>query len=186
MTSKLLGGAIGALLALWGAISQAGPISYSATSLGGNQWRYDYVLSSDASTPAFDEFTIYFDLGLASGLTLPSAPAGWDPIAINPDAGIPADGYYDALSLGGLFLPGDAASGFSVTFTFLGASTPGSQRFDLIESSTFSVVGSGSTSELAPDDNTVPAPSTASLLLASIVASCLRYWKAPPTARPRQ
>lgn len=43
-------------------------------------------------------FTLYFDQALASQLQVVVAPAGWDMLVIQPDAGLAADGMVDGLA----------------------------------------------------------------------------------------
>lgn len=144
--------------------ARAGYVDFAATALGGNLWRYDYTINNTGPSIAFDELTVYFDSASYALLSGPSAASGWDAIAIQPDSGIPADGYYDALSLGGLVANGATISGFSVSFEFLGAGAPDVQRFEFLNSNDFSVVLSGSTSPTAPV-NQVPEPSSTALIL---------------------
>jgi len=143
--------------------ASAATVEYQATSLSGGLWRYDYTLTETSASPSFDELTIYFDASKYSLLTPSAVPAGWDAIVIQPDTGIPADGYFDALNLGGLFAPGNSASGFSVTFAYLAGETPGSQSFDLYDSSTFTLAGSGVTSQAQV--SAVPEPESLALML---------------------
>lgn len=148
--------------------AHAGYVDFAATALGGNLWRYDYTVNNTGPSIAFDELTVYFDPSSYASLSGPSAASGWDAIAIQPDSGIPADGYYDALSLGGLVANGASVSGFSVSFEFLESGVPGAQRFEFLNSSDFSVVLSGSTSPAAPV-NQVPEPSSTALVLLGLV-----------------
>jgi hypothetical protein len=82
-------------------------ISYQATDLadttaGEDLWQYSYMVT-DHTFSAYEGFSIYFDLGLYSNLDdLPPTPKGdWDPIGLQPDPFIPADGLYDAMALVG-------------------------------------------------------------------------------------
>ena len=84
-------------------------------------------------------------MGLYDNLSVTTPLADWDEIAINPDASIPDDGFYDAIALVAGIAPGDTLSGFSVQFDWLGAGTPGNQFFDVVDSGTFDVLESGET-----------------------------------------
>jgi hypothetical protein len=147
--------------------AHASVVDYGVTSLGGNLWRYDYTVNNPSPSLGFDEVTIYFDPTKYSLLGTPVAPAGWDPIVVQPDAGIPSDGFFDVLNLSGSLAAGDSFSGFSVSFTYLLTDTPSAQSFDLINSSDFSVVNSGSTTN--PMGSTqIPEPASLALVLLGI------------------
>jgi hypothetical protein len=122
----------------------AASIAYTATPLGGATWRYDYVVGNDAASGDIEEFTIYFAPGAYSNL-VSAATAGWDILVIQPDAQIPADGFYDGLSVGPAIAPGTSSAGFSVTFTFLGSGIPGPQPFEIVDPLTFVPLFAGST-----------------------------------------
>lgn len=150
-------------LAVFTPSAQAVAIEYAVAPLGGDSWRYDYTITNIGLPATFDELTVYFDVSQYTLLANALAPPGWDLIVVQPDAGIPSNGFYDALSLFGA--PGDATlSGFSVSFTYLGSGTPGAQLFELIDSSDFSLVQSGTTQLPGPVIG-VPEPSTLSLML---------------------
>ena len=147
--------------------AHAGIVQYTATPLGGSNWRYDYTIINTTPSAGFDELTIYFDPSRYGALASGTAPSGWDPLIVQPDTGIPADGFFDVLNLAGLLADGETVSGFSVVFSYLVAGTPGAQSFDLYESSNFTLVGSGRT---APTQAThVPEPQTLALMLAALV-----------------
>lgn len=148
----------------------AGVVDYSATALGGNLWRYDYTINN---TPGivFDEMSIYFDVNRYELLTSPVAPAGWDPLVMQPEPVIPADGVFDVLNLNGYVANGETVPGFSVTFAYLGLGDPGVQSFDLLDSSEFIVTYSGRTSSGEPGGN-VPEPGSAVLV---VLALCLAF-----------
>ncbi len=154
------------LMALGATPAQATTIEFDVASLGGNTFRYDYTVENNSLGDVIEEFTIFFDLGLYENLVVPDAPADWDPIAIDPDGSLPDDGFYDALALGMGVDVGGSLGGFSVSFDWLGAGTPGSQVFNVIDPFTFATLDSGATSSSAP----APVPEPASLLL---VASLL-------------
>jgi len=131
-------------------------VTFTATPLGGSNWRYDYRVDNDTLAGPIEEFTIYFPPNLYSNLAGGATP-GWDILVIQPDAQIPDDGFYDALTLGAGIAPGANASGFSVTFSYLGAGAPGSQPFEVVDPVTFAPLFSGSTvAAFTPQDFTDP------------------------------
>lgn len=151
--------ALAAGLACVTVTASAAVVSYNAVALGGTQWRYDYGVMADIGGPAIDEFTIFFDPAAYSNLAVLAAPAGWDALAINPDPGIPADGFFDALALGVGIDPGNSLAGFSVSFDYLGAGSPGSQRFEIVDPDTFATIDAGLTVPLNdPIPGEVPEP----------------------------
>ena len=160
-------------------VAHAGVVEFVATSLGGSLWRYAYSVKPSVS---FDELTIYFDPGNYELLGAPLAPTGWDPLVIQPDTGIPARGYFDALSLDG---PVDSSVGtlsFSVEFSYLGTGSPASQAFEMIDSPSFRVIDSGTTSPAA----VVPEPSSTALLSLGLVAMLAARANIRRAPRPRR
>ena len=174
MSDWLKSAALGAVaLALWTSPARAQSIDYSVTSLGANQWRYDYLIDNSHPGPSFDEATVYFDVVSDTSLALAASPAGWDPLVIQPDVAIPADGYLDVIDLGGAVPAGSSVAGFSVTFQSLAAVSPGAQRFELYDSSSFALLGSGLTVALG-SVALVPEPETIALLLGGMAALVVR------------
>lgn len=163
------------LLLLMAPASYASMITYETTDLGGGSWRYDYELVNDTLGLAVDEFTIWFDLALFSNLRDATGPTGWDLLAIQPDPGLPDDGFFDGLALLAPLGTGETRGGFSISFDFLGVGTPGAQRFDFIDSVSFSLLDSGGTTLRAPPAS-VPEPGSL-LLLALGLASVALVWR---------
>ena len=151
---KKLTGIVVASLLFAGVITKAYafPISYQVHNLSGNVWEYTYTVANDASS-SFDieEFTVFFDFTLYENLFAPTAPAGWDPIAIQPDPLLPDDGFYDALALTSGIAPGQSLNDFSVGFTWLGTGKPGDQRFDIVDPITFETLLTGQTQVSVPE-----------------------------------
>jgi hypothetical protein len=153
-----------ALGAAWPAA--AARLDSTATFLGGTNWQIDYALVNNGPSFAFDQFTVYFESGLFSGIAVLGAPAGWDALAIQPDLGLSADGYYDALRLGGQVPASSSSTGFSASFSFLGMGVPQAQRFELVNSIDLSVVYTGLTTPVSA----VPEPYSYTLMLAGLAA----------------
>lgn len=143
-------------------------ITYDLANLGENRWEYTYSVTNDFLISAIDEFTIYFDLASFENLKIGSAPAGWDPLVIQPEPGFEADGFYDALALAEGIATGVTLGGFSVSFNWLLSGIPGSQLFEVVDPSSFEVLEGGNT--LASSATPVPEP--ASLLLFGSGLTC--------------
>jgi hypothetical protein len=147
-------------------------IFFGVENLGGNTWEYAYTIENDTLGFNIEEFTIYFEHGLYDNLLVTTPMADWDELAVNPDVilGSPEDGFFDALALGSGIAPGQTLSGFSVSFDWLGAGSPGTQTFEVVDPDTFVSVDSGDT---AP----IPEPATSLLLgagLAGLVGSRIK------------
>ena len=124
---------------------QATTVSFDVTNISGNTWEYTYNVANDTLGIDIEEFTIFFDVALYENLSVTSTPAAWDPLVIQPDPGLPDDGFYDALALVVGIAPGDSLGGFGVQFDFLGSGIPGVQTFDIVDTSTFATLDSGLT-----------------------------------------
>jgi hypothetical protein len=153
--------------------SEATVITYDLTNLSANTWEYDYHVGNDTLSSDIEEFSVYFDFSSYANLmvTTPLSPA-WDEIVVQPDTGIPDDGFFDALvALGPSIAPGTTQSGFSVKFDWLGAGTPGAQFFQVVDAITFDVLDEGFT---APAPASVPEPCAFLLALAGIAVVAVR------------
>lgn len=150
--------------------AQASGVTFAATLLGGNTWRYDYTVQNTSPSLTFDEISVYFDAGLYDALANPVAEGNWDPYVAQPDAGVWSEGFFDILNLDG-YLAGGASTTFSLTFDYLGTGTPGAQRFDFFDSADFSVQLTGNTVlQAEPPANDVPEPASIALVLAGLGA----------------
>lgn len=147
-------------------MANAAGIEYSLTSLGSNAWRYDYTLDNTLPTLSFDEITIYFDLPNVLSIDSFVAPSGWDPITIQPDIGLPASGFVDAVRLAG-DVPVGTFSGFSAEFHYAPGLTPAAQMFELLLSSPFEVIDTNQTTHGAVV-TAIPEPETYALMLSGL------------------
>ena len=121
-------------------------IAFDVTNVSGNSYQYNYTVTNDTLSVAIEQFAIRFDVNLFQNLRLASAPAGWDPLAIQPDPILSDDGFYDVLALTSPGIAvGATLAGFSVQVDFLGAGAPGSQAFDVLNPLTFAVIDDGFT-----------------------------------------
>ena len=136
-------------------IAGAAPIYYEVNNLSGNSWEYTYTVDNQLATP-IDEFTLWFELGLYENLAITGSPnLDWDGLAADPDPGLPDDGYADWLTYGLSIAPGEMLGGFSVSFVFSGAGTPGEQLFDTFDDN-YNLLSDGYTQLLTPTP--VPLP----------------------------
>ena len=151
-----------AAVAALGVIGSAGPaeatvITFDVASVVGNTFEYTYVVDNDTLPVEIEEFAIYFDVDLFENLRMATAPPDWDPQVIQPDTILRDDGFFDALALVGGIPPGGSLGGFTILADFLGAGTPGRQRFEILDPVTFDVLDSGFT---VPAGVMVPEPMT--------------------------
>ena len=158
------------LAALTAGHASATTLTYSATDLadvtpGVDRWSITYSLSG--SFPAFSGINLLFAPTQFAGLDLVNAPdpATWAALVTQPDAGLPVDGlitispFIDAVANN---LP------FTVELDWLGIGAPGSQGFEVFDS-TFSVTDSGQTT--APGSgagNPIPEPGTLALMAGAL------------------
>jgi hypothetical protein len=149
----------------FGTAASAASVFYSAYPQGGERWLYEYYVGN-GGLAAVREVTVYFDMASYANLAVPATPPGWDTLVVEPDAGLPDDGFFDALALGDGIAPGGFAV-FVVAFDYLGAGTPGPQRFDVVDPATFATLASGVTTA-------IPLPGTAWMLAAAFAAVASR------------
>ena len=158
---------------------------------GGNYYLAEFAVKNDGAPASISGFTIYFDETQYSNLSLAASPSTWDSLLIQPDLGLPAAGFLDALVLNPLnaLLLGQTQSGFNVTFDYLGQSLPGALPFD-INDSNFNILFSGVTTTVpgAPTGGQIPEPEAFWLML--LAAGCLAAtrvkWTARQAAAPAQ
>jgi hypothetical protein len=174
----------GCLIASWAAANAQ--VTYTATDISGETWQYDYTINNPLLVPA-SEFTIFFNQNQFSNLSVLASPASWSSIVAQPDPGLPADGFFDTLSLTTGLLPGASQSGFSVQTTYSGTGTPGSQIFNIVDSVTFAILSLGETTSassggggggglMAPEIDPASAASALTLLMGSLAV--LRGYRA--------
>lgn len=164
-------------LSMLAASANAAVIEYGLSNISGDTWQYDYTLINDSTDTEIREFTVWFSQSGYSNLALETAPKGWDPVTWQPgsNAGLNPGGY-DAMALTAAPLsPGDSLAGFSVRFDWSGTAPPGSQPFDIVDPSNYSVVlASGFTVQSTP---AIPVPAALWLFasgLAALAAATLR------------
>lgn len=161
VAAMLLACTVGGLTA-----AHAADVEYTLQGLGGDRWQYDYTLVNPDASLVFDEITVYFSLPAVQSIESFTVPAGWDGVSVQPDSGIPADGFFDALHTSGPVPAGARISGFSVVFDVAPGTVPGSQPFELALSNGpggFAVVASGATTA-------VPEPGAFALMASGTAA----------------
>ena len=149
----------------------AAAIQATYTPHGGIAWSAAFTVTNNGDAMPISEFTVFFSEALFTNLSLGAPPANWDSIVIQPDTGIPAAGYLDALAPNSNDALGLGASqaGFVVSFDFLGQGAPDALPFDIVDpNNNFAVVSSGRTTSVFPDAGTVPEPGALSLALLAL------------------
>ena len=142
----------------------AGPLDASAfailsksTLISGSSWQNSYTIFVEPGDAPVWEFAVNFAPASYANLALVSSPPGWDTLVVQPDNGIPADGYFDALTLGLALNPGDSLGDFVISFDYIGSGVPSRQTFDIIDPLTFATIASGVTTvESVPEPGTLP------------------------------
>lgn len=138
--------------------AQAFTILYEVNDLGGDRWEYQYLVSGGVFEPD-QGFSVYFDPGLYHDLEVGPASGDWDVLVVQPDPGLPSDGFYDALAL----VPAASlAEPFVVRLLWLGSPVqgPGAQPFTINQFETdgsLTILASGLTQ---PTTKPIPEPAT--------------------------
>lgn len=170
--------------------AHAAVIGSACTPLGGHQWSVAFEVSNDGAPASIGGFTVYVDEALFSGLSVLDSPAGWDGLVAQPDAALPAAGFFDALSFdaGDDLLAGDVLGDFRVAFTCLGAAAPGALPFDIVDRG-FNVLACGLTVPSVVGPQPVPEPPLAALVAVALadamchITQSLNDCFAPPVAQ---
>ncbi len=168
--------------ALLGQAAQNNPIFYEVDNLAGNRWEYTYTVENQTANP-IDQFTIYFDPTIYLNLDVTGfSPLDWDGFASAPGDNLPDDDFVDWCATGpfcfqdiaGIDL-GETLSGFSVAFDWLGAGTPGSQFFEIINPEPFDIASSGFTQLLDNNPPSVPEPAPLLMIGLGLLALLKRH-----------
>lgn len=150
--------------------SQAALVGTSYSLVAGNTWKASFSFSNGAGDPAAPGLTVFFDETLYANLTSAVAPAGWDPLVVQPDPVLGA-GFFDAYAYdpADALQPGQTLSGFSVQFDFVGSGAPGALAFEFYRFDGADLVSlqTGTTTVVPATD--VPEPATAWLGAAALL-----------------
>ncbi len=158
---------LGAALCAAGLSVQAALVNSAFQSLGGNLWQASFTVSHDGAPAERNGLTIPVDADSFDALDQASAPAGWDPLILQPVGTSPWA--YDVYRIdpGQAIAPGESLGGFSVRFAWLGtAGSPGELPFEIYrldDDGGFVLEAEGFT-QPAP----VPAPASLWLALAGL------------------
>jgi len=129
-----------------------------------------------------EEFTVFFNLGLYTNISGAGSPSDWDPFIIQPDPLLPDDGFVDWLALSFGIPSGDTLDGFSAIFDFIGAGTPGSQYYAVVDPLTFDTLASGDT----VPTNIAQVPEPSSFALFAIGLLIVSFFRKMPKLYSRQ
>jgi hypothetical protein len=134
-------------------------IRYDIADLGLGRWQYTYEVSNISLFPEpIEEFTIWFGIGSYDNLVIETQDPpsnNWNELVWDPEPVLGDDGGYDALAKNLNIGVGQHVYGFSVSFDWRGAGTPGAQLYEVVNPVTYQTIVSG---------YTVPEPLTALLL----------------------
>lgn len=121
-------------------------IWFEVEDVSGGRWQYTYDVANVEFLAGIDEFTIYFPDDLYDGLVVETTgvlAAMWNEIVWDPIVGVAVDGGYDVLAVSSPIGASMTASGYSVSFDWLGDGIPGSQYYEIVNPNTFETVDSG-------------------------------------------
>ena len=151
-------------------------VSYTLEDMGSSRWKATYQVENLSWQPEIQWFSIFFDYGLydhLSGETLPPLNSQWQEDAKNPllISLLSFPGFYDARTTLDGIAPGQAATGFAVSFDWLGDGLPtGGQRFEIYDLQAPSISWIGTTTY-------IPEPATLLILLVGMPAAVGRPFK---------
>lgn len=123
-------------------------ILYSVDHIAGNRWRYTYEVQNTSFAPGIEQFTIWFELGLYENIQEESSSyvqSDWIENIWQPEPLLLDNGKYDAKALTTPVSIANNYLGFSVSFDWLRAGTPGAQYYEIIDPTTFVTMTDGYT-----------------------------------------
>lgn len=153
-------------------------VSYTLEDMGSSRWKATYQVENVSWLPEIQWFSIFFDYGLydhLSGETLPPLNGQWQEDAKSPllFSLLSFPGFYDVRTTLDGIAPGQTATGFAVSFDWLGEGPPtGGQRFEIYDLHTPSISWIGTTTY-------IPEPATLLILLVGMLAVMGRPFHRP-------
>ncbi|MFT3818345.1 MAG: hypothetical protein QM750_12040 [Rubrivivax sp.] len=163
-----LGLALG--LAALSTVSQAALVGVSYSLLSGSTWQASFSFSNGAGEDPAPGLTVFFDEALYANLANAVAPAGWDPLVVQPDLVLGA-GFFDAYVYddADALQPGQTLSGFSVQFDFLGTGAPGTLGYEFYRFDGNDLVSLQTGTTITVPAADLPEPATAWLGAAALL-----------------
>ena len=131
---------------------------------GQDRWSYHYEVFGFPAVQG-STFSVFFDERFFGALEVGSGAGEFDRIVIQPDVGLPANGYFDGLLTQPA--PGLLPS-FDVRFVWKGSGIPGPQTF-FVNAPTFAPLAQGAT-QLLPEPDAVALIASGVLLLSALGA----------------
>ena len=155
-------------------------IDYTATHSTGNTYSLTYSITNDDFSAGISELTVYYDYTIFSNISATQSLGGWEPLlAIQPDSGLPDDGFVDALTFGLPVAAGDPRidNFMTVNVDCTVCNFADGQYFEVYDLN-WDNFRSGTTTLTADtqDPTSVPEPTTASLFLLGL-AGLMGYRK---------
>lgn len=146
----------------------AADVRTTVSQVGSSTWDVSFSVMAGVGQPV-KAFSVYFDWARASNIRVQASPGSWDSIAVQGDASLNSDGFFDSLALIAGVAPGAMLGGFTARLDWLEAGGPGALRYTINDPMTFAALESGMTNGAgvaAP----VPEPQTWAFLLVGLAA----------------
>jgi hypothetical protein len=167
--------------------ANAAKVNFTTVSLGGNHYRYDYVIHNDGSLgsgQSIQLIDLLFDPALYDESTLTNSSdsalaSSWSQQFLGSAPGIPAA--FDLLSTGLGIAVGSEVNGFSVEFLWLGLGAPGHQIFEIYDPNSFALLEQGTTTTSIQ----TPLPGAFPMMATGISLLSVFRRKPPNNGEPR-
>lgn len=149
--------------------ASATTITYTASPTGGSTYNLEFEVTNDTLGAPIEEFTIFFGFNEFENLANAGAPTDWDPLLIQPDTGIPDDGFADWLALGTPLGVGETLGGFSLSVGLIATTLPEMLAFTIIDPFTFDILDEGfATLAMTMPPSEIPLPAAMWMFLAGL------------------
>ena len=187
---KLAAGLLALVVLMTSTLSRAGPVTigYEVSALlTPGRYAYRYALTNVSLAAPLSWFSIDFEPALYDEHSLVITAVGlgdWSQQILGSVLANPAQ--YDSYNGAGTGLNiGDALTGFTVDFTWLGAGAPGSQAFTVYDSANLNVLDTGFTTPVGvppPPPPGLPQPSSVALVLLALIGVAASRRRSIPAA----